>query len=967
MMTIPGRASRRRAGRPTLGVPVAGACIIALWLAAAPATALDVTGYSATVNDRFTGGFPTAPVPNASGSFVGAAYDWSGVAWSTTTYAASSYKGFALLSPRHFLTAQHYENGGLLTQAVRIRTNSGTVVSQANAGIDNLGYGLKLANVGVTAPDLALGTLAGPIAPPAEVARYGVLDLYATSASTAYSVYDNLPLLAYGRGATTNGSPRTAATSVNLASAFNSDPIQTAIRTLYTGSASVQLVDGDSGSPLLHGWTNPDGGRELTVLGVNSASDFSTYNYMSFLAVPGAMANANAVMTPDGYALRVVGNSSSTWSGGSGSPTQQDNLSRGGNWSGGTIPIDRYVVFNGTSTGVRAIDVNAATNLRGLSFTSTGSAGDGFTFSGTNALTIGRGGITNYDSDGQTFSSSLTLGDHQYWNVGPGGVTAGAINTAGKLLEIAGSGTARITGAVSGTGGLALSGHRLELTGSNSYTGGTWVHAGTLKLSAAGSLAASSIVAVAAGATFDVTEKVGGYAVPAGQTLAGNGTVSGAVTLGGGATVSPGASPGTLTVTGNATLGAGGNYNWQILNATGTAGSTTGWDLLSVGGVLDVAATAANPFRLNLWSLSGVSPDVNGNAINWSATTSGTWRIASAAGGITNFSADKFLINVSATNGTGGFTNPLAGGTFSLAQSGNALNLVFTSAAPPVITINVASGTQTQGQAGRPLLTGTTPVQKTGAGTVVFDQANTLTGPTTVSQGTLVLGNAGALSSSAVTVAAGAKLAVGPQVAAVVPALVNNGLVDVGLGSLTITAGQGPATLVAAIVAGRNDGTWDGTTGITSSAAAAQSERAVGWLDNGDGSFTVAFAAAGDWNLNGVVDFDDIVQYLAAGLFDTGLPATWAQGDFDYNGVVDFDDVLAQLAAGLFDAGPYNPAPGGMAALDVGPLTAVPEPSAFLLALVTIVCCGSARWRRHYARQDSNLQPSVPKTDALSN
>ena len=99
--------------------------IVAGAAAAHPALALEVTGYSATVNDRFTSGFPTSPVPNTSGSFVGAAYDWSGIGWSTTIYAASSYKGLALLSPRHFLTAQHYENGGLLTQGVRIRTIAG--------------------------------------------------------------------------------------------------------------------------------------------------------------------------------------------------------------------------------------------------------------------------------------------------------------------------------------------------------------------------------------------------------------------------------------------------------------------------------------------------------------------------------------------------------------------------------------------------------------------------------------------------------------------------------------------------------------------------------------------------------------------------------------------------------------------------------------------------------------------------
>jgi autotransporter-associated beta strand protein len=277
-------------------------------------------------------------------------------------------------------------------------------------------------------------------------------------------------------------------------------------------------------------------------------------------------------------------------------------------------------------------------------------------------------------------------------------------------------------------------------------------------------------------------------------------------------------------------------------------------------------------------------------------------------------------------------------------------------APPAAVVINVPSGSQTQGQAGHPVLSGTTPVEKIGAGTAMLDQANPLSGPTTVSQGTLELARADALSSSAITVAAGATLSVGPQVAATIPSLVNNGLLDVGLGGLNVTSGQTAEGIVAAIIAGRNDGTWSGTSGITSSAAATQSERAVGWLDNGDGSFTVSFAAAGDWNVNGVVDFDDVVQFVSANLYDTGLPATWAEGDYDYNGVVDFDDVVASVSANLFDAGPYNagtplgglalPAGGGLSEPNVlaGGIVAVPEPAGIILGM-TAVAALAALWQ----------------------
>jgi hypothetical protein len=480
--------------------------------------ALDITGYSPAVNDRFTSGFPANPVPNTSGSFVGAAYDWSGVGWSTTTYAQTSYKGLALLSPKHFLTAQHYENGGLVTQGVRILGRNGQLATGTNSGIDNLGYGIVVTNGGVTAPDLAIGTLGAQISTPANMARYAVLDLNNSSAAPTYGNYTGQTALAYGRGDVTNGSPRAATVVIDAAGTATVDPTSSIALTLRIGTPSVQLVEGDSGSPFLVGWTNPAGGKELTVIGLNSAVSGS-YNVMSFLAIPGAMNAANAVMTPDGYALRTQGDISAIWTG-----ALNPSISLAGNWSGGTR-TDQYVGFDASGSVPTSVSLNAATNLRGLYFASETGASQGFTFSGANVLTIGRGGLTNYSPLRQTFSASIALGDHQYWDVGTGGVTAAAINTNGKLLEIAGSGTAQITGGVAGTGGLALSGHRLELSGSSSYTGGTWAHSGTLVVD--GNIAASS-----------------GVALDAGAVLGGTGRVS---AISGAGLVGPGNSPGILT------------------------------------------------------------------------------------------------------------------------------------------------------------------------------------------------------------------------------------------------------------------------------------------------------------------------------------------------------------------------------------------------------------------------------------
>lgn len=602
-----------------------------------PAAALDVVGYSSAVNDRFASGFPTAPVPNTSGSFIGLDYDWSGVAWSTTTYAAASYKGFGMLSPLHFLTAQHYENGGLRTAGVRLQTKDGSIVSQINAGISNLGYGLVLTNQEVTAPDLALGTLAAPIASPAAMARYGVLDLYLTSSSTTYSDYNGLPLLAYGRGATTNGSPRTGATTVNLAAAFNSAATQTAIRTLYTGTGSVQLVEGDSGAPLLHGWTNPNDSPEITLLGLNSATDFSTYNYMSFLAVPGAIANTNAVMNPDGFALRVVGNPSNTWVG-----TSSQSIGNRSAWGlnqPNNAPSDRYVLFDAaTAGGGRSVLVDSAANERGMFFKSTATVGDGFTFSGASTLTIGRGGIVNYDNARQTISAPIALGSSQYWDVGPGGVTAGAINTASFLLEVAGSGTGIISGAVSGSGGVALSGSRLEMTGTSSYTGGTWVHSGSLVVN--GRITTSS-----------------GVTVNAGGSLAGSGVVA---AIAGSGSVDPGNSPGILTAP-SVNPAGGLDFNFEF---TQLGSPVWGNAAASGNDVLRLTSPTA-PFSSSLTSGNAINVFLDVGSLGLGDTFRGgffTDRDADFLGSITNATFNYFLADAGGSTSYSGTTyDPYAG------------------------------------------------------------------------------------------------------------------------------------------------------------------------------------------------------------------------------------------------------------------------------------------------------------------
>jgi autotransporter-associated beta strand protein len=514
---------------------------------------------------------------------------------------------------------------------------------------------------------------------------------------------------------------------------------------------------------------------------------------------------------------------------------------------------------------------------------------------------------------------------------------------------------------------------------------------------------------VASAATLDVAALGSGYAVPAGQTLGGQGTVLGSVGIGVDATLSPGASPGTLAVSQDVSFAAGGNYNWQITSAA-TVGD---WDLLTVGGALQVTSTSADPFRINLWTLSGTNPDVSGPMAGFDAAVPASWTIATASGGITGFASDLFLVNTAATNGAGGFANPYGSGTFAVAQAGNDLQIVYTpGSAPTDIVIDVPSGSQTQSQAGYPTIAAATSVRKIGAGTVVFDAANAYTGPTTIAAGTLQVANAEALGSTNVTVDSGATLAVaagttmkaptvivdggtlsaaslavntatgiaslainagtlggstalaignGGQMSLVQDARVSVGVaslavaeaggggrLDIGAGQVAIAAGGiTAAELRADIIAGRNNGGWNGATGIISStAAAAGGTRAVGYVVAGDGSARVSYAASGDVDLSGAVNVFDLVSINSSGTYGTGATSVWSKGDFNYDGVTNVFDLVGVNTAGVYGQGNYFPATPS--ASGIGSAAAVPEPSLGLgfATVLSLFGCIARRSRR---------------------
>ncbi len=272
------------------------------------------------------------------------------------------------------------------------------------------------------------------------------------------------------------------------------------------------------------------------------------------------------------------------------------------------------------------------------------------------------------------------------------GITNAVVQSSGAIIDTNNFNTtiAKSLTAGTGSGGLTKqSAGTLTLTAANTYTGATTVSTGTLALSAGGLIANSSTINVASAATLSVTGMTPTtFTVGATQTLTGAGTIlaTGKTVVANG-TLSPGNSPGTLTQDGGALrLGLNGDLNWQVHNAAGTAGS--GYDTVNLvnGATLDLSLlTTSNPYNINLWSLSGLGPDVNGNATGFNNTLNYSWTLFSTGTAITGFDASDFAINTGAFNGTAGFSNALGGGAFSvnLADGNTDIVLNFTAIPEP--------------------------------------------------------------------------------------------------------------------------------------------------------------------------------------------------------------------------------------------------------------------------------------------
>lgn len=290
---------------------------------------------------------------------------------------------------------------------------------------------------------------------------------------------------------------------------------------------------------------------------------------------------------------------------------------------------------------------------------------------------LGLYGANSYSGGTQLQAGTLTVGTGSALGTGTLSLEGGTLNASAAspinlqnnfvaqgVTTLRATSAFTLSGAASGSADLHKTGSAtLTIASPSSTHTGTWyVDAGTVIVS--GNLATSA------------------FRVGNGATLGGTGTV-GFTTVESGGTLSPGNSPGQITL-GHTVWQGGASYVWQINDATGTAGSTTGWDHAQINGSLSITASSGSPFTFAIASVQPNSPYAPGAAANFNANQPYVWRVASTTQGITGFAADNLLLD------TSNFANATQGGSFSLQSDGNNLNLAFAPVPEPATNATLA-------------------------------------------------------------------------------------------------------------------------------------------------------------------------------------------------------------------------------------------------------------------------------------
>jgi autotransporter-associated beta strand protein len=209
-----------------------------------------------------------------------------------------------------------------------------------------------------------------------------------------------------------------------------------------------------------------------------------------------------------------------------------------------------------------------------------------------------------------------------------------------------------------------------------------------------------------------------------GGSVKGAGIFGNVVTQNGGL-YAPGNSPGSAT-TNQYNLNGGGALEFEVSNATGTAGGASGWDLVVIAptqfnllsGVVELTATPDNRYTIFLASRLDSGDRAAGPAANFNPTQAYAWKFAdmtnTAAAFSGSFDPADFTIDAS------GFVNAFQG-DFSVDRrdGGKSLYVVYTpAAASTTVTLVAVPNATTGGEL--VTLTATVSPNPGGLGTVTF-------------------------------------------------------------------------------------------------------------------------------------------------------------------------------------------------------------------------------------------------------
>jgi fibronectin-binding autotransporter adhesin len=459
----------------------------------------------------------------------------------------------------------------------------------------------------------------------------------------------------------------------------------------------------------------------------------------------------------------------------------------------GTITVTANSTLNTVTDATRTRStrlLNAISITGGTLALGTGSVGGGsITLAGgltaTNAanVTVG-GGRVILESDlamNGTGAFTLTGGTLQLGNNTNTGSINGGLSfsaTAGNLI-FSRSDNVTYSGVLSGAGSLTQSGTgNLTLTGANTYTGTTTVSAGTLTLASGASLATSGFttavgatLALNSSATVTTLSSHGNIQIGSGATLTLNNSTAQAIGSGVASLLaSTGAfsGAGTFVKSGTGLLYVQGDFSSTTTNVTLSGGSfqfvgSSGADTNAFGtGTITVTANSTlNTYTdgtrtkssrlLNAIAVTGGTLALGaGSQGSGSLTLAGGLKATNAAN-VTVGGGRVILESDLAMNGTGAFT--LTGGTLQLG------NNTATGSINGGLAFNATAGTlefkRSDNVTYSGAFSGTGSLTQAGAGNLTLTGANTYTGTTTVSAGTLTIGAGGTLGTGNIVVSGG--------------------------------------------------------------------------------------------------------------------------------------------------------------------------------------------------------------------